>query len=657
MLVAIKEYYPSGFVNRSATVSSSITYSMDMERRNVFDTGLKRFLDEARALARFSGTDGIVDVRDFFEENNTAYIVMEYLNGKTLKAVLNERGKLSDKETVDILMPVMKALTLIHKSGLIHRDISPDNIMLLEGKVKLLDFGAVRNVSGSGNRNLTVTLKHGYAPEEQYREHGQQGPWTDIYSLCATMYKCVTGVIPDNAVERMRKDEVLWPTEMGIGIHYDFEKVMMKGLSIFSQDRYSSVDELMNAILSTEMYSGSGSRNRSVPVKNNSGGAGNGNQSTNSQIQKKGLTPGLIYLISAIPLIPILILCFAMFSVKPPQNNVNVDNSNNINNTNNTNISSEDTTPKKVEEAPTGVTSIVLNEDNSNTVTEEPKEIQENDVRPESIRGNIDYENLVYENDYFGVGCSLSKDWDILSEDDISKTYERIDGLDYVFTANRAADKIIILVSNDDLPEMGLSENEFLTYFWGNNVKETKKETILGQERVVFSRSEYEEDGTGTSIIFYYKGICIKRGTNDYLLLFIYTFFEDLTDEYCDYLFIPEETQVSDEVKNAVDNRAIYPLLPIEDYAKVYVSSEYDDNKFKLSNLHDADFSTCWCGAADTDEYIEYEFKEPIDLSRIEIYIGNMKSEKSYRNYTKPKTIKMEFGDSVYVLQAEDIPY
>ena len=254
MTIAVKEFYPNGYVNRTNTVSATVNKSRDLERKQVFDKGLRRFLDEARALAKFSGTNGIVDVRDFFEENNTAYIVMEYLDGQTLKTFLTYNGRLSDRDTVDLLMPIMKSLGKIHQEGLIHRDISPDNIMLMEGNVKLLDFGAVRDVSSSGTKSLTVTLKHGYAPEEQYREHGEQGPWTDVYALCATIYVCVTGKIPDNAVERMVKDNVLWPTEMGVSIHPGFEKVLMKGLNIYAKDRYQTVGELIDAIIASDLY-------------------------------------------------------------------------------------------------------------------------------------------------------------------------------------------------------------------------------------------------------------------------------------------------------------------------------------------------------------------------------------------------------------------
>lgn len=245
MKVAIKEYYPNGYANRSATISPDVKSSTTGERREFFDAGRERFLGEARILARFSGSIGIVDVRDFFEENHTAYIVMEYLEGQNLKDYLKEKGKLTPEQAISLLMPVMESLKKVHKQGLIHRDVSPDNIMLVDGRVKLLDFGAARNVSAVANKSLSVMLKPGYAPEEQYRGRGNQGPWTDVYALCATVYKCVTGITTDDAIQRVYRDELKAPSELGIDIDPAVEAALLKGLSVLQKDRYQSIDELL----------------------------------------------------------------------------------------------------------------------------------------------------------------------------------------------------------------------------------------------------------------------------------------------------------------------------------------------------------------------------------------------------------------------------
>ncbi len=248
MPVAIKEYFPNGYVYRGADSDSEVHTSETQERQSFFRQGKERFLREARALARFAGESGIVEVRDFFEENNTAYIVMEYLKGQTLKAYLKEHGVLTPRQTLEMLLPVMQSLQKVHETGLIHRDISPDNIMLVGDKVKLLDFGAARDVSAAEGRSLSVMLKPGYAPEEQYRSKGNQGPWTDVYALCATMYKCMTGITPDDSTQRVFSDDVKAPSAMGIAIPPVIERALMKGLAVRQGDRYQSIPELLDGL-------------------------------------------------------------------------------------------------------------------------------------------------------------------------------------------------------------------------------------------------------------------------------------------------------------------------------------------------------------------------------------------------------------------------
>ena len=247
MIVAIKEYYPNGCVYRSNTVSPQVNSSTTEDRRVQFQKGRERFLREARVLAKFSGEPGIVDVRDFFEEYNTAYIVMEFLDGETLKSYLNREGRLAPEKAVSLLMPIMLTLKEVHAHGLIHRDISPDNIMLVRNKIKLLDFGAARDVTDS-NKSLSVMLKPGYAPEEQYRSKGQQGSWTDVYALCATLYKCITGITPDDSMQRVYQDEVRPVSALGIAISPSLDAALMKGMAIMQNNRYQNIDELLYGI-------------------------------------------------------------------------------------------------------------------------------------------------------------------------------------------------------------------------------------------------------------------------------------------------------------------------------------------------------------------------------------------------------------------------
>ena len=252
-IVAIKEYFPSGLVNRNATVSPVVTRTTEENGADAFERGRERFLNEAKTLAKFSGELGVVHILDFFEENDTAYIVMEYLDGMSLGEYLKVNGTMTAADTITILMPVMLSLKKIHKQGLIHRDISPSNIMVLKNTVKLIDFGAARHATGSGNKSISLMLKPGYAPEEQYRSKGVQGPWTDVYALCATIYKCITGVTPDEANDRLHCDELKTPSQLGINVAPSFEAALMKGMSVLQQDRYQTVDELLEALTGFEI--------------------------------------------------------------------------------------------------------------------------------------------------------------------------------------------------------------------------------------------------------------------------------------------------------------------------------------------------------------------------------------------------------------------
>lgn len=250
--VAIKEYFPSGYATRFSSVSVEVTLN-GREYSSYFAHWKEKFLSEARTLAKFNDVKGVVNVRDFFEENGTAYIVMEFLDGKTLKKYVKENGVIPPKKMVSMLIPLINSLGLIHKHGLIHRDISPDNIMVMpDGMLKLYDFGAARDFSLQDQRSLSVMLKHGYSPQEQYRSKGKQGPWTDVYSLCATAYFCITGVVPDDSMQRVFNDEVKLPSELGASISSYLERVIMKGMSIRVENRYQTMDELLHAIASKE---------------------------------------------------------------------------------------------------------------------------------------------------------------------------------------------------------------------------------------------------------------------------------------------------------------------------------------------------------------------------------------------------------------------
>lgn len=247
--IAIKEYFPDSYASRDMTGDGPMTQVMPNEAKlDIYNKGLKRYVEEAQNLSKFYQLQGIVSVKDFFYENGTGYIVMEYINGINLKEFLNKSGGRLDEATVlSMMKPVLESLYQIHNSGLIHRDISPDNIMVDgNGKIKLIDFGSARGKSAETDKTYTVILKHGYAPSEQYYAKGNQGAWTDIYSLCATMYKMLTGIIPPNSVERMENDEYIAPSACGVPVSERTEKVIAKGLAVRIADRYQNIGELLS---------------------------------------------------------------------------------------------------------------------------------------------------------------------------------------------------------------------------------------------------------------------------------------------------------------------------------------------------------------------------------------------------------------------------
>lgn len=244
--VAIKEYFPTDKVTRHARASLDVASYVGTASIG-YEEGKIRFLNEARTMARMDKQPEIVSVRDFFEDHNTAYIVMEYVNGTTFKELVGQKGgRIPPEELLPMMEPLFSALTAMHQQGLIHRDISPDNLMLEKGALRLLDFGCARE-SARGTETMTIALKHGYAPIEQYQHKGQ-GPWTDVYALSATMYYCLTGKTPPQALDRLCEDELILPRKLGINITERQEKALLYGMGIRPRRRFQSVEELHAAL-------------------------------------------------------------------------------------------------------------------------------------------------------------------------------------------------------------------------------------------------------------------------------------------------------------------------------------------------------------------------------------------------------------------------
>ncbi|MBR5376684.1 MAG: protein kinase [Lachnospiraceae bacterium] len=239
--VAIKEYYPNGNATRAPGTVLVNVHSQE----SAFRKGMDKFLQEARIIYHYHNPN-ILRIFSLFEENNTAYYVMEYLTGRDLKAIIKDSGgRLPWNRLKGIILPVMDALHVIHSDGVIHRDISPDNIYVCDdGTPRLIDFGNARSYSVS--REFTVILKKNFAPPEQYISNGRQGPWTDVYAMAATIYRGLTGILPPEAPERQRHDSIIWPDDAGSDAPRTVNNAVMRGLALGEFDRYATMKEFRN---------------------------------------------------------------------------------------------------------------------------------------------------------------------------------------------------------------------------------------------------------------------------------------------------------------------------------------------------------------------------------------------------------------------------
>ena len=254
--VAIKEYLPSEFATRMPGVTQVTVYNGDKSEQ--YHDGLGQFVNEAKRLARLNNIDGIVRIYDSFEENNTAYIVMEYLEGETLAMRLEREKTIDPDEAIDMLLPVIDSLQLVHENGILHRDLAPDNLFITkDGTLKVIDFGAARFATTSHSRSLTVIIKPGYSAEEQYRSRADQGSYTDVYSIGATLYKMITGITPPDALERYamaeggQKDMLEPISKYCEKISKSKENAILNSMNIQAKDRTATMAALAKDLRST----------------------------------------------------------------------------------------------------------------------------------------------------------------------------------------------------------------------------------------------------------------------------------------------------------------------------------------------------------------------------------------------------------------------
>lgn len=251
--VAIKEYYPREFANRDSTYT--IHAAGNTEDKDTFAWGLKRFLDEARVLAQLNHSN-IISIKRFFEAHGTAYLVMEYCDGKPLDEIIRDHGPLNESELNGVLFPLLDGLEHVHQKAFLHRDIKPANIFIRRnGSPVLLDFGAAKHEMTSHSKSITSLATAGYAPFEQYSTKGKQGTWSDIYGLAATIYRAISGVKPLDAPDRMLEDTLEPAAELLKGKFDPHLLIALdKALAIRPEDRPQTIAEFRNLINPPQVF-------------------------------------------------------------------------------------------------------------------------------------------------------------------------------------------------------------------------------------------------------------------------------------------------------------------------------------------------------------------------------------------------------------------
>ena len=242
--VAIKEYYPKGQVSRNPG-SRRLTWYHDEQAQLARKDGMEMFLKEARKMSRVDDIPGVVRVRELFQENDTAYIVMDFVEGETLKARLKRSGPMSWDQAKEIFQPAIRAMEQVHKAGLIHRDLSPDNLMLTkDGQVFILDLGAAKDLNVNQGASSMQVAKGGFSPYEQYTQRGGSGPWTDVYAMAATIYYTLTGKIPPIAIDRAEDDTISWDLPNLNTLPRPALEALKQAMVVSAKKRTQSMEEL-----------------------------------------------------------------------------------------------------------------------------------------------------------------------------------------------------------------------------------------------------------------------------------------------------------------------------------------------------------------------------------------------------------------------------
>ena len=241
-IVCIKEYFPAG---KCARATHACTVYVKGTSENVFEKYRQAFVKEAKMLATLHHPN-IVEVIDIFDENNTSYMVMAFIEGKSLQSIVDARGRLSYTEVVNYIAQVTNAIGYLHERHILHRDIKPDNIMITaDYKAILIDFGSAREFEQDKTQIHTSMLTHGYAPTEQYTAKSRKGSYTDIYAIGATMYFVLTGQVPLKAAARLT-EQMAAPKEIAPDIPDNANRTILKAMQLKAENRHQTVQEFMD---------------------------------------------------------------------------------------------------------------------------------------------------------------------------------------------------------------------------------------------------------------------------------------------------------------------------------------------------------------------------------------------------------------------------